>query len=166
MTSKINHMIRMMIVTSLVSLAGAAAAFGAVHDNDGCTANRQTIAQLAAAYQATARFNSIKAAEAAGYSGPVIPVSGMGVHYVNGDLIDNTFDPAAPEALVYADLGNGEFRLVAVEYIAPLSATAPAGFEGTCDEWSPFADTFWTLHAWIWEPNLSGTFARLNPLIP
>jgi len=42
------------------------------------------------------------------------PVGGMGVHYVNGDLIgDPAENPRKPEALVYQPV-NGHLRLVAV----------------------------------------------------
>ena len=159
-------------------------AHGARHDDGGCSANATTMDQLNAARRATARFNSIQAAEMAGYTNINLPIPNMGDHWVNFDLVDNTFEADAPEALVYADLGNGRLQLVAVEYLAPYVAgdqeeqqvpsvpAPPAGFVGTCDRWSPFTppgDTqpvFWTLHAWIWYENMSGTFAKFNPLVP
>lgn len=60
------------------------------------------------------------------------------------------FDPAKPELLVYADFGNGQLRLVALEYAVPLalSENAPEGFTGDDDHWHR-NETFglWTLHA-------------------
>ena len=157
----------------LLAIAGVMNA-AAMHDDGACVANASTLQQLRAAQQATARFNSIGAAEKAGYSNINLPVPNMGDHWVNGDLIfDGVFDPARPEALVYNDLGNGQLQLVAVEYLAPYVAGAPPeGFVGTCDQWSPFTPpggqepVFWTLHAWIWQSNISGTFAKFNPLVP
>lgn len=153
---------------SLAVMAASAPVYPAMHDEAACVANEDTLSQLKAARSATGAFNSIAAAEAAGYVGPVIPVPNMGVHYVNADLIDDIFEPNRPEALVYADLGHGRLQLVAVEYLAPFSSTPPAGFAGTCDQWSPFGSppALWTLHAWIWHPNISGTFAKFNPLVP
>jgi len=150
--------------------AVAVAAFG-MHDGGSCEANSQTLEQLKAARQATGGFNSIIAAEAVGYSNAHITIPNMGDHWVNFDLVDTTFDPAKPEAMVYDDLGTGNLQLVAVEYLAPYDpAGPPEGFAGTCDQWVPFPSAenpiLWTLHAWIWQPNLSGTFAEFNPLVP
>lgn len=130
------------------------------------SANEITLQQLKAAQKATARFNSINAAERAGYTNINLPIPNMGEHWVNFSLVNDTFEADKPEALVYADLGNGHLQLVAVEYLAPLSAEPPSGFAGTCDQWSPFGGQLWTLHAWIWQPNISGTFAKFNPLVP
>ena len=141
-------------------------AMGALHDEGGCVANATTLQQLKAVQQATAKYNSIEAAEAAGYTNINLPVPNMGEHWVNFELLDGTFEPDKPEALVYADLGNGRLQLVAVEYLAPLSPEPPSGFAGTCDQWSPFAGQLWTLHAWIWHPNMTGTFSKFNPLVP
>lgn len=163
-----NSKVLINIMCWIVMLASAAAvpAFGAMHDDGGCAANDLTLEQLKSARQATGAFNSIAAAEAAGYININLLIPHMGAHYVNFSLVDSTFEADKPEALVYADLGNGRLQLVAVEYLAPLSPGSPEGFEGTCDQWSPFAGQFWTLHAWIWHPNISGTFSQFNPLVP
>ena len=145
---------------------GGEGAFGAMHDDGACVADEVTMQQLKSARSQTARFHSIEAAEAAGYTNINLPVPNMGEHWVNFALVDNVFEPDRPEALVYADFGTGNLQLVAVEYLAPLSSEPPAGFSGTCDAWSPFGGQLWTLHAWIWQPNLSGTFAKFNPLVP
>jgi hypothetical protein len=142
------------------------------HDEDGCIADQTTLDQLKAARQATAAFNSIQAAENATYENIFLTVPNMGDHWVNWGLVDGVFEADRPEAMVYADLGNGRLQLVAVEYLAPYVAGAPpAGFSGTCDRWSPFPSppaepVFWTLHAWIWHPNMAGTFAKTNPMVP
>ena len=96
--------------------AVAVAAFG-MHDGGGCEANSQTLEQLKAARQATGGFNSIIAAEAVGYSNAHITIPNMGDHWVNFDLVDTTFDPAKPEALVYNDLGTGNLQLVLFDEI-------------------------------------------------
>lgn len=151
-------------------VAASFPAYGYMHDAP-CSADQTTLQQLKAARQATGGFNSTQAAEKAGYANINLDIPNMGAHYVNSSLVDGTFEADKPEALLYADLGTGNLQLVAVEYLAPYDpAGPPAGFEGTCDQWSPFpspeAPVFWTLHAWIWQPNLSGTFAKFNPLMP
>ena len=144
-----------------------------LHDDGSCVANTTTVGQLKAARNATAPFNSIRIAEMTGYSNINLPIQNMGDHWVNFNLVDSTFEADKPEALVYADLGNGRLQLVAVEYLAPyVPGAPPEGFAGTCDQWSPFTPpggqvpVFWTLHAWIWYENMAGTFAKFNPLVP
>lgn len=153
-------------VLLILLVAPATQTFAVFHDEAPCVANALTLQQLKMARRGTGAYHSIQAAEAAGYTNINLPVPNMGEHWVNFSLVDSTFEPDKPEALVYADLGGGQLQLVAVEYLAPLSSEPPAGFEGTCDQWSPFGGELWTLHAWIWEPNISGTFAKFNPLIP
>ena len=171
-----------MLINGLLSVAllvGAGVTTArAMHDDGGCTANELTLHQLKNARQATGAFNSIEAAERAGYVDINLLVPNMGDHFVNFDLVDSTFEAERPEALVYADLGNGRRQLVAVEYLAPYSPSGPPeGFAGSCDRWTEFPapddpntpqiePIFWTLHAWIWQPNMSGTFAKFNPLVP
>lgn len=141
--------------------------------------------QLARA--ATARFNSIEQALAAGYGlppdGPLheciasLDGSGaMGFHLINGALLDTVIDPAQPEALVYAPDGNGKLKLVALEYVVFQEpwheqhgdgAMAPMLFGEMFME-TPAPNryeipAFYALHAWIWEANPAGTFAGFNP---
>lgn len=165
-----SNLLSIAVLCVLTFATASVPAFGYMHDAP-CDANGTTLQQLKAARMATGGFNSIQAAEKAGYENINLEIPHMGGHYVKASLVDTTFEAGKPEALVYADLGTGEMQLVAVEYLAPYDpAGPPAGFEGTCDQWSPFpspeAPVFWTLHAWIWQPNLSGTFAKFNPLIP
>ena len=141
---------------------------------------------LQSARAATARFNSLNQALAAGYGLPPegVPLheciasfdgsGAMGYHYVNGALLDTTLDPARPEALVYAPDSEGNLKLVAVEYVVfqepwmaehgmamPelfgvefMAVDAPNRYE---------LPAFYALHAWIWQPNPSGTFESFNP---
>ncbi len=129
----------------------------------------QTKRELAAARQATARYHNINNAIADGYIDINVCFPNMGCHYLKPDILDAEFDAAKPEILVYADFGNGQPRLVALEYAVPtaLSATPPEGFTGNDDEWHR-NETFglWTLHAWIWYPNPDGMFAGNNPRVP
>jgi hypothetical protein len=142
----------------------------ALHDANGCTVTPETVAQLKAARQATGRYHSLAVASANDYVDINLPIANMGEHFLNFNLLmDGQFDAAAPEALVYADLGNGKRTLVALEYIVPIALSPngpPEGFAGDCDVWGTFNNELWTLHAWVWHPNLSGLFAPYNPLVP
>ena len=72
--------------------------------------------------RATATYQDAALAEKAGYGAFLGCVSGpqegaMGVHYVNGEYVnDDVLDPQKPEALMY-ELKDGKLRLLGVEYI-------------------------------------------------
>jgi hypothetical protein len=123
--------------------------------------------ELARVRPATAAYQDVSRAEADGYVDIGLFVSGMGYHYVNFSLIDDTFDVENPEILVYSPNPNGGLRLVAVEYAVPDSFPVPEGFFGDSDVWDDNLDFhLWTLHAWVWQGNPNGMFADLNPNIP
>jgi hypothetical protein len=131
---------------------------------------------------ATARFQSIDAASAAGYAELrdahkiaciADPQGGMGVHYVNQKLVgDATIDPRRPEALVYAPQ-HGTMRLAALEYIVFAKAwkkTAPPQLFGRTFDYVPAGNRyglppFWALHAWVWRTNPTGTVMAWNPAV-
>jgi hypothetical protein len=141
---------------------------------------------LANARDATAIYTDPSAALAGGYTLLTdaaglacidMPGQGaMGVHYVNGTLIQSgALDPARPQALVYEVQPSGRVQLVAVEYVV-FQATwdashnqAPTLFGQTF--MLNAADNrfglpaFYSLHAWIWKHNPSGTFAPFNPQV-
>lgn len=102
----------------------------------------RTTEQLAAARQATARYQDVRVAEADGYRavGPNVP--GMGTHYVR-DRKHDRFSITEPPILLYerdADAPNG-LRLVGVSYLL----VAPAGSDGQPTE-SPFPKTLASWH--------------------
>ena len=128
------------------------------------------ILQLDQVRDATARFIDVAQAESEGYVDIGLFVPHMGWHYKKEKYIDDRFEPTRPEFLVYADDPcGGKRKLVAVEYVVPLSLSkrAPLGFVGRADEWDA-NQTFqlWTLHAWLFEFNADGVFAPLNPRVP
>ncbi|MEX1170285.1 MAG: hypothetical protein WEE50_09110 [Chloroflexota bacterium] len=150
-------------------------------------------ANVAAARMATARFHDLSAAQSAGYSALVADLAGitcidsaagaMGVHYLNPSLASELFDATAaatvdaatPELLVYAPGPNGQLRLVALEYLAlkaswdANNAAPPSLFGRTFD--TTLAGNryglpdFYSLHAWIWNPNPTDIFAPFNPRV-
>jgi len=143
--------------------------------------------QTAAANAATARFHDLDAAKAAGWNTVVTdvngltcidnqPVGGMGVHYANGDLVgDPAIDPLQPEALVYAPNAAGQLKLAALEYVVikdawdSTHASRPSLF-GRAFDLTPFPNrfglpAFYSLHAWVWEPNSDGLLEPWNPRV-
>lgn len=146
-----------------------------------------TNADLERARAATERFvTRAGAAEAAGYglfrdaAGLACiaqpGLGGMGVHYVNGALVgDTVLDPAAPEALVYEQVGFGRLRLAALEYIVFKEAwdathTGRPTLFGVPFDFTPAPNrygipAFYALHAWIWKDNPAGMFMPWNPRV-
>jgi hypothetical protein len=181
-------------VKLLVSMLGAGAALLA-SVAIAAAAGGSLSPELRAVKDATARYQSVAAAEAAGYvrSSPceASPAGAMGYHYVNGALVgDLAVDPLRPEVLLYAPKENGELRLVAVEYLVAALANTPAGpapwfgstpppggffnpapslfgrtFDGPMAGHGPGMPWHYDLHAWIWRHNPNGTFASWNPIV-
>jgi hypothetical protein len=132
----------------------------------------------------TAAYHSLGIAQARGYSiladtaGKTCidepGMGGMGVHYVNGDLVG---DPAIrawqPEAVVYAPTASGRLQLAAVEYVVIKSAwdathvSAPSLFGHefmVTDAPNRYGlPAFYSLHVWAWDHNPMGTFEMWNP---
>ena len=87
---------------------------------------QQTTEQLAAARQATAKYQDVRAAEADGYRaiGPNVP--GMGIHYVR-KATSTAFSINEPPILLYEkDPTTASLRLVGVSYLV----VAPSGVDG------------------------------------
>jgi hypothetical protein len=71
---------------------------------------------------------------AAGYRRITTYIPCIAAHYINARFIDRTFDPDAPEMLLYD--GNGpDARIVGLSYYVSGMTTAPEGFAGPNDEW-------------------------------
>ena len=130
---------------------------------------------------ATAKYLDVRQAIADGYvrQGPCVvsPAGTMGVHFENAALMaDPALDVERPEILVYVDMGNGFWRLVALEYWSADAdqnlATANdrpslfgVPFDGPMPGHSPFMPVHYDLHVWNWEFNPSGMFAMFNPMV-
>ncbi|HEY8795606.1 MAG TPA: hypothetical protein VIM15_11740 [Gemmatimonadaceae bacterium] len=132
---------------------------------------------LAALRRAVAGFHDLSAAQASGYSTAVGdptdghtclsgPDGGMGVHYLNTALVDDTVIVTKPEIMIYEPRKDGSMEFVGVEYIIPYSIhgadqPAPVLFGETFMKIDHFK--LWGLHAWVGKKNSSGTFAMYNP---
>lgn len=171
--------------------AGGVAALGAVLLAGAGTAGADTLAaqsSIAEVRAATARFTDVATAQAAGYgllrdaagiSCIDNAAGGMGIHYVNVDLVlDPALDPAMPEVLVYDPDKHGNLRLVAVEYVVFDSddRVAPPSLFGRELHRLPGAGeplpqnryglpAFYELHVWAWKHNPSGMFEDWNPRV-
>jgi hypothetical protein len=130
----------------------------------------------AAAMLATAGFQDVTTAEAAGYASSLATLGcftdpergGMGLHYINQSLMDDQVDGTKPEALVYELDADGDITgLVAHEYIVPIDAwtkSTPPQLFGMDFHQHPTLP-LWVLHAWLWKDNPSGIFQDWNPAV-
>jgi hypothetical protein len=154
----------------------AATTTTAGHGDHGDPGAEADPADIAAANLATAAFQDVALAEAAGYGSTMDALGcfenadsgGMGLHYLNESLMDDVVDVTAPEALVYELDANGEIAgLVAHEYIVPLEAWTedepPSLFGRDFHEHGVLP--LWVMHAWIWKDNPAGTFVDYNPAV-
>lgn len=131
---------------------------------------------VVAAMLATAAFQDVEMAEAAGYASTMDnlgcfenpELGGMGLHYLNESLMDDAVDLATPEALVYELGSDGSIAgLVAHEYIVPVEAwsdSAPPSLFGVDFHQHPVLP-LWVLHAWLWKDNPAGMFEDWNPTV-
>lgn len=165
-----------------LTLATAAPAFA--HDELG-TLSARAQSMLGDARRAIAPWHDINAAIAAGYGPlPFADAQGitciahatqgaMGIHYVNGQLLDATVDALAPEALIYEPMPGGALRLVGAEYIVFQSAWTGTQPPRLFDRAFHLVEAgnryglppFYALHVWLWQPNRSGMFADWNPAV-
>jgi hypothetical protein len=113
--------------------------------------------------------------KATGYSPALGCVSGsdhgaMGIHYVNGSLLNGPIDPAHPQALIYEPQSNGELKLVGVEFIILASALPPNAAPQVEGHLMLYVDgpnryglpPFYELHVWAWRDNPQGPFVDWN----
>jgi hypothetical protein len=122
--------------------------------------------------------DNVEAAESAGFGAALGCVSGsdhgaMGIHYVNGSLVNGPIDPTHPQALIYEPSSNGQLKLVGVEFIIlasalpPIPPNAPPQVDGHL---MVFVDApnryglppFYELHVWAWRDNPQGPFVDWN----
>ena len=123
----------------------------------------------------TQYVDDVKAATSAGYSAALGCVSGsdhgaMGIHYVNGSLVNGPIDPTRPQALIYEPSSNGQLKLVGVEFIILASALPPNAAPQVEGHLMLYVDSpnryglpaFFELHVWAWRDNPHGPFVDWN----
>jgi len=176
-------------VCVLGSAGPAVAHFAAQPPKDVYLAKR-----IAEIRDATARFQDLEAAQAAGYAQASGNLPLLGYRFANANVKAFAFD--RPTALLYVKQGD-RWQLTGVEYaeageerptIQPFPGVgwmrAPAAcryadwheLEGPSRDRCPakhpegaalatWEPPRWVMRAWVWYPNPSGMFARLNPLL-
>jgi hypothetical protein len=179
------HLIVVMAVVLMMLTTSAAASAGNDKRNDGNDDNDGNKG-LNAVRAATADFRNLNAAIRAGYTIRLAdkdgiecidnPAGGMGIHYVNGDLVgDGRIKARTPDVLVYEPKRDGSLRLVALEYVVFQEAwdakhrSAPKLFGerfellGADNRYG--LPAFYELHVWLWKDNPSGMFEDWNPRV-
>jgi hypothetical protein len=154
------------VATAALLVVGLAP--GTANAHPGGAETREVHELLKTLKKSTSDLKKVEDAMNAGYlpEGPCVEVPGlgaMGVHYVNGALVDGIVDAEAPEVLVFMPDERGRLDLVAVEFLTVGLAEAPE-IAGITFEPGPFPGSH-ARHAWIYEKNPSGTFAAFNPAI-
>jgi hypothetical protein len=127
--------------------------------------------------EATKQYLDINNAITAGYAPFLGCVSGsdhgaMGVHYVNGSLLNGTVNATQPQALIYEPSSNGQMKLVGVEYIADATTwlqnnSGPPVLDGQVFLFVASPNrydipSFFELHVWAWRDNPQGSFVDWN----
>ncbi len=167
--------LRLTVLTTFLSMlpmvAAGQKAHNMAHDQD---ALPKLVQDVRAAVQ---QFANVNNATAAGY-GPFLGcVSGpdhgaMGIHYVNGALLNGTVDVQHPQALIYEPSSESKLTLVGVEYIADAatwlsSHSGPPVLDGQVfnfvDSPNRFnIPSFFELHVWAFRNNPQGSFVDWN----
>lgn len=126
--------------------------------------------------EATRQYVDVNEATAAGYSPFLGCVTGpdhgaMGIHYVNGALLNGEVEATHPQALIYEPQGE-KLRLVGVEYIVDSATwlkthSAPPVLEGQVFQLVDSPNrynipAFFELHVWAWRFNPNGSFVDWN----
>ena len=125
---------------------------------------------------ATRKYLNVNNATGAGYAPFLGCVTGqdfgaMGVHYVNGALLNGVLNEDQPQALIYEPKGN-LLQLVGVEYILDAttwlkSHATPPVLEGQVFQLVASPNrfnlpTFFELHVWAWRENPLGACVDWN----
>jgi len=128
---------------------------------------------------ATQQYLDVNNATKDGYGAFLGCVSGsdhgaMGIHYVNGALLNGTIDVNHPQALIYEPSPNGQMKLVGVEFITDAATwlknnnnQSPV-LEGQVfllvDSPNRYAipNPLYELHVWAWRDNPHGAFVDWN----
>ncbi len=91
--------------------------------------------QLAASRGAALAVPTVADAKAAGYRAVTTYLPCIGAHYMKFGFVDGTFDPTAPEMLLYDGDGD-DARIVGLSYyMLKTDGVTPEGFAGPNDPW-------------------------------
>jgi hypothetical protein len=130
---------------------------------------------------ATERFQDVSVAVAEGYALQFGCVSGpdsgaMGLHYVNGDLVNKgELDASHPQIVIYEAMPDGKLKLIGADYLVIADAWN-AKHSGPPELMGQFfhlfespnrfgLPAFYTLHVWAWKDNPNGAFVNWHPKV-
>jgi hypothetical protein len=128
---------------------------------------------------ATEKFKDVEVAKAAGYALQFGCVTGgdagaMGLHYVNGDLVNKgILDPTRPQIVIYEPVPGGGLKLIGADFLIIAESwnathSGPPQLMGQLfhlfDAPNRFGlPAFYTLHVWAWKQNPNGAFVNWHP---
>jgi hypothetical protein len=129
--------------------------------------------------ESTERFKDVSVALAEGYALQFGCVSGsdagaMGLHYVNGNLVNSgVLDATRPQIVIYEAMPGGGLRLIGADYLLIADAwnakhSSPPELMGQLfhlfESPNRFGlPAFYTLHVWAWKSNPKGAFVNWHP---
>ena len=127
----------------------------------------------------TERFKDVNVAIAEGYTLQFGCVSGddwgaMGLHYVNGNLVNSgVLDATRPQIVIYEAMPGGGLKLIGADYLLMAEAwdkkqVGPPQLMGQLfhlfESPNRFGlPAFYTLHVWAWKDNPKGAFVNWHP---
>ena len=139
----------------------------------------QSAALIKVVREATERFKDVGMARLEGYALQFGCVSGddagaMGLHYVNGDLVNSgVVDARRPQIVIYEPTPGGGMRLIGADYLVLADAwnakhSGPPELMGQLfhlfESPNRFGlPAFYTLHVWAWKNNPKGAFVNWHP---
>ena len=173
--------LRSALLSALVLTNVALAQDGHSHTATAQTAEQQNQANalVKIVRDSTERFQDVKVAMAAGYALQFGCVSGddwgaMGLHYVNGDLVNSgIIDATRPQIVIYEAQPDGSLKLIGADFLVLANAwnanhSGPPELMGQLfhlfDAPNRFGlPAFYTLHVWAWKDNPKGAFVNWHP---
>jgi len=98
----------------------------------------------------------------------------MGLHFVNGDLVNaGVIDATHPQIVIYEPMPDGRLRLIGADYLVLADAWNATHMEPPQLIGQLFhlfetpnrfgLPAFYTLHVWAWKENPSGAFVNWHP---
>ena len=98
----------------------------------------------------------------------------MGLHYVNGTLVNSgVLDATRPQIVIYEATPSGGLRLIGADYLLLADAwnakhSGPPELMGQLFHLFPSPNrfglpAFYTLHVWAWKDNPKGAFVNWHP---
>ena len=162
---------------TLLSIVLMSAASPLLAQDHSMSANHVPAKLVQIVQYATQKYVNVNDARRAGYAPFLGCVTGpdfgaMGVHYVNGALLNGKLYADQPQALIYEPNGN-RLRLVGVEFIVDAATwlkahnNTPPVLEGQVLQLVAAPNrfnlpTFFELHVWAWRNNPLGAFVDWN----